>query len=97
MSYREAVDTLNKLFHRSPETSIKLKTYMDFCTRTGNRLESNLNHHASMVLENAGFDPETGLPSKEPPLSKKYKLKKQESSVKNNLCCFGLGSESGKK
>lgn len=71
ISYREAVDTLNKLFHRSPETSIKLKTYMDFCTRTGNRLESNLNHHASMVLENAGFDPETGLPSKEP--EPKYK------------------------
>ena len=31
------------------------------------------------------------------PLSKKLKFKKQENSVKSNLCCFGRGSESGKK
>lgn len=61
MSYREAVDTLNSFLHRSPETSIKLKTYMDFCIRTGNHMEAELNQHSEAVLKEAGFDPETGV------------------------------------
>ena len=73
MTFREATETINRFLHRCQGKEVKLKTYMDFCSRTGNALENEINNHSSDILKNAGFDPKTGKPTGE--ISEKYKSK----------------------
>lgn len=62
LSYREAVNLLNRVFHREQADTIKQKTYADFCVRTGKELEEKKNSKAAEILTHFGFNPENGQP-----------------------------------
>lgn len=62
LSYRQAVDLLNRIFHRKQADAIKQKTYADFCIRTGKELEEKQNSKAAESLTQWGFQPENGEP-----------------------------------
>ena len=61
-SYRDSVETVNRLFHREMEDTIRLKTLSDRMDRIGNSIQRNMSCSAKHVLEQCGFDGETGLP-----------------------------------
>ena len=60
LSYRQAVETLNRLLHRKGKDEIKQKTYADFCIRTGTEMEEELNQKAERILEQHGFEAKSG-------------------------------------
>ena len=60
LSYRQAVEIINRLLHRNQENKIKQKTYADFCIRTGKKLEEEINQKAERILEQNGFDGKSG-------------------------------------
>lgn len=60
LSYRQAVETMNRMLHRNDDNAIRQKTYADFCIRTGNALEEKANQKAAEILTKSGFDPESG-------------------------------------
>jgi len=55
LSYRQAVETMNRLLHRNHQKEIKQKTYADFCIRTGKKMEEETNQKAfrpySIILD----------------------------------------------
>lgn len=60
LSYRQAVETLNRLLHRKKKEQIKQKTYADFCIRTGMEMEEKINQKAESILEQHGFEAKSG-------------------------------------
>ena len=60
LSYRQATETLNQLLHRNSTNEIKEKTYADFCIRVGKEMEKQANTRAKRVLEQNGFEAESG-------------------------------------
>ncbi|MBR7083619.1 MAG: hypothetical protein IKI37_00320 [Oscillospiraceae bacterium] len=60
LSYRQAVETMNRLLHRKKKDKIKQKTYADFCIRTGTEMEEEINQKADRILEQHGFEAESG-------------------------------------
>lgn len=65
MSYRNAVQFLNKLLHRDTSSSIKLRTYSDYCTKHGKAMENCLQTQAAEILEKSGFNGESAVPKAE--------------------------------
>lgn len=65
MSYRNAVQFLNKLLHRDTTSSIKLRTYSDYCTKHGKAMEKCLQTQAAEILEKFGFNGESAVPKAE--------------------------------
>ena len=60
---RIACNTLNTLLHREgTEQTLKLRTITDLCDRHGKDVEDYQEAQAKDVLQNYGFNPETGLP-----------------------------------
>ena len=62
MSYRKGLDLLNRLLHRSPDSSIKFRTYRDFCERSGKQIENYMDRQSHDILKAHGFDAESGKP-----------------------------------
>ena len=62
MSYRKGLDLLNRLLHRSPDNSIKFRTYRDFCERSGKQIENYIDCKSNDILKAHGFDTDNGKP-----------------------------------
>ena len=62
MSYRKGLDLLNRLLHRSPDSSIKFRTYRDFCERSGKQIENYMDRQSHDILKAHGFEAESGKP-----------------------------------
>ncbi|MCD8330667.1 MAG: hypothetical protein LUC27_08365 [Lachnospiraceae bacterium] len=62
LSYRDATETANRLFHRLPEQEIKLRTLSDGIQRVGTEIVDTLMEETHRILSDNGFNPETGLP-----------------------------------
>ena len=60
LSYHKGLNLLNRMQHRSSDTTIKFRTYRDYCERTGRRLEEHLENEASETLSKFHFDAESG-------------------------------------
>ena len=60
MSYHKGLDLLNRLLHRNPDTSIKFRTYRDFCERTGKQIEERIAQETRDILNAHHFDAESG-------------------------------------
>lgn len=69
VSYRCAVDILNRMLHRSQGTDgICLRTLADSVDREGTRLRDFQEHFAENTLKEHGFDPDSCLPEVDLPL-----------------------------
>lgn len=62
MTNRVGIAFLNRLLHRDGTESLKMKTLSEMCDRHGNELMDYQNQHASSILVEHHFDPETGIP-----------------------------------
>ena len=62
MSYRKGLDLINRLLHRNAESSIKFRTYRDFCERSGKQIENYIDCKSNDILKAHGFDTESGKP-----------------------------------
>ena len=60
MSYRQGVKLLNQLLHRNTESTLKFRTYRDFCERTGKQIEKSIIQKTEQTLEKYGFNAESG-------------------------------------
>lgn len=69
VSYREAVELLNQMYHRSSNNTLKLRTFSDYVQRMGTEVSDAIEGLSQNILDHAGFDPETGLPRPETVLS----------------------------
>ena len=65
LSYHNGLALLNRLQHRNVDTSIKFRTYRDYCERTGKRMEESLEKEARATLRKYHFDAETGASTSE--------------------------------
>lgn len=63
LSYHHGLTLLNRLQHRNADTTIKFRTYRDYCERTGKRLEKHLEDETRETLSKSHFDVETGKPT----------------------------------
>lgn len=73
MSFYDAAAMLNRLLHRQETSSIKTRTYQDFCHREGQKLITYMAQNTEKVLEQAGFDSATGKPVSEAELMPELK------------------------
>ena len=60
MSYHKGLDLLNRLLHRSPSTTIKFRTYRDFCERTGMQIEESIARETRQILNEHHFESTSG-------------------------------------
>ncbi len=63
LSYRKGLELLNRLLHRNPDTTIKFRTYRDFCERIGKQIEHSVAQEARDILNAHHFDAESGKPT----------------------------------
>jgi len=56
LSYRQATDLLNTVLHRDPDTSMKVRTLVDFVERTGGRIQDYLRTVSENILEDNQFE-----------------------------------------
>lgn len=62
LSYRDAADTLNMVFHRRGDEGIRLRTLSDSMNRIGADISRELASVTEHTLKMYGFDQNTGLP-----------------------------------
>lgn len=60
MSYRCALELINRLLHRETKTAVKFCTYRDYCERTGKQIENKLAKETENILIANHFDPGSG-------------------------------------
>ncbi len=63
LSYHKGLELLNRLLHRNPDTTIKFRTYRDFCERIGKQIEHSVAQEARDILNAHHFDAESGKPT----------------------------------
>ncbi len=63
LSYHKGLDLLNRLLHRNPDSTIKFRTYRDFCERSGKQIENSIAQEARGILNAHHFDAESGKPT----------------------------------
>ncbi len=63
LSYHKGLELLNRLLHRNPDTTIKFRTYRDFCERIGKQIENCVAQEARDLLNAHHFDAESGKPT----------------------------------
>ena len=63
LSYHKGLELLNRVLHREQETTIKFRTYRDFCERTGKKMEDEMTQEMREILNAHQFDGESGKPT----------------------------------
>lgn len=63
LSYHKGLELLNRLLHRNPDTTIKFRTYRDFCERIGKQIENCVAQEARDILNAHHFDADSGKPT----------------------------------
>ena len=63
LSYHKGLELLNRVLHRGQETTIKFRTYRDFCERTGRKIEEQMTQEMREILKTHQFDAESGKPT----------------------------------
>lgn len=53
----------NRLLHRNPDSTIKFRTYQDFCERSGKQIENSVAQEVRDILNAHHFDAESGKPT----------------------------------
>ena len=62
MSYRKAIDIVNRVYHRDGEDQLCLRTVNDRIESIGNDISRALERKSRTILEQNGFDPENAQP-----------------------------------
>ncbi len=62
-SYHKGLELLNRLLHRNPDSTIRFRTYRDFCERSGKQIENSIAPKARDILNAHHFDAESGKPT----------------------------------
>ena len=60
LCYHKGLDLLNRLLHRSSDSTIKFRTYRDFCERRGKQIENYIDRKSHDILKAHHFDAESG-------------------------------------
>ena len=88
-SYRNTVDIANSVYNRNCENSFRVHTINDRMETIGDAISSEMDSKGRSILQDNGFDPETGLPIdasavpdsiKKPALPDEVSRRKQEIS-----------------
>lgn len=61
LSYRNAADTLNLIYHKTEEDVISSRTLSDNAVRIGKDISRKFLNQTEEILKMHGFNPETGL------------------------------------
>ena len=68
LSYREAVDVLNRVLHREKSDSVKTSTLEDWVESFGKSLSEGYNSKAEEILDSYSIDRQSGIISEDSPL-----------------------------
>jgi hypothetical protein len=87
LSYRRAAHLINAAIRRPPDGGLKARTLADFIERTGSSIQGYLADVSGRILNEHGFDPESGkppvaCPAPEPESAAGRKLREKETAKK---------------